>query len=323
MLQPTKYKVSTITATGKLNTLIDLPTFYQEAELVPFESRENGFVYIEYGIDKESTIFRGFNKKLLLPKKKKKKDGKRFDNQVTVILRYDTTQYVNVKVFKNGNVQMTGVKHIDRGEEVILKVEEQVRKIHLRGIEIAKTFMTLAGDNYKVCLINSDFRMGMQIRRDRLNKIVQTEYKIYSSFEPCTYPGVKILYCWNSDHGDGDGVCKCSCECKGKGTGRGEGQCKNITIAVFQSGCIIITGAQMYKQIDEAYQFICTLIQKHVDTLRKTLPVLAPTPALAPAPAQASGSTKGKESSRKKATVPKLTGAKSSIKQQKKKETVV
>lgn len=279
MLNPTKYKVSTITATGRLNTLVDLAAFYQEVELVPYESDETGFVYIEYGIEKTEYIYRGFNKKLIAPKKKKKdgKESKRFDNQVTVILRYEDGQYVNVKVFKNGNVQMTGVKRIDKGVAVIARVEEQIRRIHERGVAIVKTFNTLVGDTYKVCLINSDFRMGMQIRRDRLNKIVQNEYNIYSSFEPCTYPGVKIQYMWNSDHGNGDGVCRCNGGCgDGKGTGRGEGQCKKITIAVFQSGCIIITGAQMYVQIDDAYAFICGVVQKHKALLEKALPMMPP-----------------------------------------------
>lgn len=277
MLSPTKYKVSTITATGKLNTLIELPVFYQEVELVPFEVADQlGFVYIEYGLEKTSSIYRGFNKKLITPKKKKPgATTQRFDNQVTVILRWSHDQYVNVKVFKNGNVQMTGVKQIEQGKDVVAKVEEQVKRIHERGLAIAKTIHTLAADSYKVCLINSDFRMGMEIRRDRLNRIVQN-IGVYSSFEPCAYPGVKIKYCWNSDYGQGDGICRCSCECLGKGTGRGEGQCKNITIAVFQSGCIIITGAQMYRQIDDAYDFIVAIVNKHADTLKKVMPVLPP-----------------------------------------------
>jgi TATA-box binding protein (TBP) (component of TFIID and TFIIIB) len=272
---PTKYKVSTITATGSINSLIDLQVFYQEADIVPYESDESGFIYIEFGIRKAETVFRGFNKKMITPKRKKKK-SKRFDNQVTVILRTmlpgGTFAFVNVKVFKNGNVQMTGVKHIDQGQRVVDQVVEQVRRIHERGISVAATFDTIASSNYKVCLINSDFKMGLEIRRDRLNKIIQKEYNMYSSFEPCIYPGVKIQYCWNSDCGNGDGVCSCTCDCQGKGTGRGDGQCKKITIAVFQSGCIIITGAQSYGQIDDAYEFICKAVQKHKGDVQKIMP---------------------------------------------------
>ena len=293
-LAPTKYKVSTITATGSINSLIDLGSFYQETDIVPYDSNESGFIYIEFGIRKAETVFRGFNKKLISPKRKKKQ-SKRFDNQVTVILRTQlpgmsdgTFAFVNVKVFKNGNVQMTGVKHIDQGQDVIDKVIEQVNKIHGRGIPIAMTFHTIASSNYKICLINSDFRMGLDIRRDKLNTIVQKEYKMYSSFEPCIYPGVKIQYCWTSDCGNGDGICNCTCDCPGKGTGRGDGQCKKITIAVFQSGCIIITGAQSYIQIDDAYKFICKVVEKHRTEVQRIMPM--------PVPMLASASVSGKTS---------------------------
>lgn len=265
-----KYKVSTITATGCVNALIDLATFYSEVEIVPYFSEESGFVYIEYGLDKSKYVYRGYNKKLEVAKRKKK-TTKRFDNQVTVILRLGADQYINVKVFKNGNVQMTGVKQVEQGSQVIVKVIEQVTAMQERGVQVTSTVGALVGSNYKVCLINSDFKVNMDIKRDKLNKLVQTEYGIYCSFEPCIYPGVKIQYCWNTDIGEGNGVCSCSCECDGKGDGRGDGRCKKITIAVFQSGCIIITGAQKYEQIDDAYVFICDLLQKHAALLKKPL----------------------------------------------------
>lgn len=283
MTTPSYPKISTITATGSLNTVINLPAFYEHVDIVPYHSEELGFIYIEYGLGKDDTMYRGFNKKLDFPKRKRKA-SKRFDNQVTVILRYkfkdqEKVQQVNIKVFKNGNVQMTGVKEINQGEEVIEKLVDQIRSItdRLNIIrletkanidEVAHDIDLLKMTNYKICLINSDFRLGIEVKRDKLNKIIQNEYMIYSSFEPCIYPGVKIQYCWNSYYGN-SGQCKCSSDCLGKGNGFGEGQCKRITIAVFQSGCIIITGAQTYSQIDDAYKFICKVIDNHRVDIQK------------------------------------------------------
>lgn len=270
---PTAYKVSTITATGSLNSLIDLEVLYEHLDIVPYEQEDKtGFIFIEFGVRKSETIYRGFNKKLLTVNRKRKAK-KRFDNQVTVILRTnaaDSLQYVNIKVFKNGNVQMTGLKHIEQGHQVIDKVIDQIMSIQKNGNIVAETIDKIRKTNYKICLINSDFRMGLEIKRDKLNKLMQNEYGVYSSFEPCIYPGVKIQFCWNMEHGEiKNGVCECSCECEGKGTGQGEGQCKKITIAVFQSGCIIITGAQTYEQIDDAYAFICKAVQKHKKHIHK------------------------------------------------------
>ena len=41
------------------------------------------------------------------------------------------------------------------------------------------------------------------------------------------------------------GICKCDCNCNGKGEGLGIGDCKRVTIAVFNSGKIIITGGKI------------------------------------------------------------------------------
>ena len=58
-MNPTPYKVSTITATGSINSLIDLDIFYNEASLVKNEDDTEGVIYIEYGKNKSDTIFRG------------------------------------------------------------------------------------------------------------------------------------------------------------------------------------------------------------------------------------------------------------------------
>jgi TATA-box binding protein (TBP) (component of TFIID and TFIIIB) len=49
--------------------------------------------------------------------------------------------------------------------------------------------------------------------------------------------------------------------CTGKGNGCGDGDCKKVTIAVFKSGKVIITGGQNKDQIIESYRFITNFIQ--------------------------------------------------------------
>ena len=39
--------------------------------------------------------------------------------------------------------------------------------------------------------------------------------------------------------------------------------CRKITISIFQSGKIIITGARAIKQVDECYQFIINLLKRY------------------------------------------------------------
>ena len=279
---PTPYKISTITATGSISCNVNLNLFYKYIHVIDvndLNNKNDGYLYIEYGKKKAETFCKGFHKKMTVTRRKKQ-EGKRFDNQATVILRKyipesDEFHSANIKVFRNGNVQMTGLKHIEQGTWVINYLIQSIKEMDVKARAdnceelIVDDIHTMKPAAYQICLINSDFRIGFDIKRDKLCKILQTEYGVLSSYEPCIYPGVKVQYCWNEMHKPQSGVCSCIGPCHGKGTGFGDGKCKRITIAVFQSGCIIITGAQTCNQIDMAYDFICEAIHTHKEEIQK------------------------------------------------------
>ena len=82
------------------------------------------------------------------------------------------------------------------------------------------------------------------------------------------YPGVNCKYYWNKAYKDKEfeGKCYCTKKCNGKGSGNGEGDCKKITIACFQSGSVIITGARNKSQLEECYRFIKNFIDSNKET---------------------------------------------------------
>ena len=125
--------------------------------------------------------------------------------------------------------------------------------------------------DFKIVLINSDYYIGFNINREKLHNILYNKYQIYSSYEPCIYPGVNSKYYWNEDYfkNDYQGKCQCTVYCNGKGPGKGDGQCKKITISIFQSGSIIITGAHNHKQIITAYNFINNVINSDIQLIKK------------------------------------------------------
>lgn len=237
-------KISTITITASLNTLIDLDVFYQNVSIIQHTDitpDNDGFTYIEYGKKNENVIYcKGFHKKLTISHRKKK-TGKRFDNQITVILRlYISDKYdqANLKIFKNGNIQMAGVKSINHGNMIM-----EYMKNLLKSIKNITLTDSVEISNFKIQLINSDFKAGFTIKREKLYKLIQLEYSdVFCSFEPCIYPGVKIQY-------------------KIVETG------KHVTIAVFRSGCVIITGAREIDETDRAYKFIYDLLKKHKEEI--------------------------------------------------------
>ena len=123
-------------------------------------------------------------------------------------------------------------------------------------------------DNIKVELINSDFSTNFMINNTKLYKIVLGKCKAFASYEPNDYPGVKNKFYWNADnikHNRKQGKCYCEQKCikKGKKT-----PCNQITISVFQSGSVIITGAKSIQQIRDGYEYINTIFSENFNEIK-------------------------------------------------------
>lgn len=258
----TDYRISTITATGCINTEINLKTLFDIITVIDKNEDKVGVVYLEYGKNKFESITKGESVKKKV-KSRKEKQIKRFDNQATAIIKIYATElyYINMKIFKNGNIQMTGIKKIPDGITCINMLIDLIKE-NSNGNNIVSNLENINSSNYKIQLINSDFRVNLEIKRDVLYKIL-IYYDIVCSYEPCIYPGVKIQYFWNEAK---NGKCTCEEHCSTK---KKNSICKKITIAVFQSGCIIITGANTLDQVNDSYKFICSTIQSNLNLLFK------------------------------------------------------
>jgi TATA-box binding protein (TBP) (component of TFIID and TFIIIB) len=125
--------------------------------------------------------------------------------------------------------------------------------------------------NFNIVLINSDYKSNFRINQKKLHPLIVNKYKIFSTFEPTIYPGVKSMYYWNSDYHDYPvkGKCYCVKKCNGKGNGKGDGNCKKVTTAVFQSGSVLITGGRSMEQIQDGYAFINSILKNEFVNIRK------------------------------------------------------
>ena len=260
---PKPLRISTRTATSKINSTIDLKKLYDNLEI------NDNIKYIEYG----SEICKGESKKVL---SKKKKDNKKvFFNQITILIKLDYL-YNNIKLFNNGSISMTGVKSETIGRRSVELLFNKLIEIN-KKTELFNNKEPII-EFYKIVLINSDYDIGYEIKRSELHQILVNEYDIYSSYEPCIYPGVNSKYFWNKTYKNkslypNDGKCYCDKICTGKGTGIGNEQCKKVTISAFQSGSIIITGANSMEQITDCYNFISRILSNHHDLLKKDNPL--------------------------------------------------
>ena len=216
--------------------------------------------------------------------RRKRRQVQHFDNQCTLIYwsrdrkLAGSLRDINVKCFRNGKIQMTGVKSIEDGKRVLLHVAETVAAMEPRVI-LSQT--TPRASSYRVCLINSDFDLGILIKREALYNVLKSDLQLAAVYEPCGYPGVKLKFMWNQHHTSQNqsqqGVCRCTPACTGKGDGCGIGNCRKVTCLIFQSGCTIITGAHSYTQLDDVHNFMCGVLEEYRQDIERIRPATSET----------------------------------------------
>ena len=205
-------------------------------------------------------------------RQKKKKDNEHFYNSCSIIVKGALNiKCVNIKLFNNGKITLTGSKEEFDGYEASCVLLKEMKKdtdifIGMNKEDIIKLEIV----NYKITMINSDFDTNFKIDLLKLLNILNTkETDLFTKFNPEKYRGLIIGYYWNTCKEVQDGKCLCSLKCNGKGNGTGDGQCKKVTISIFKSGSIIITGGRLIKQIEDAYKLINTILKDNYHDIIK------------------------------------------------------
>jgi len=130
-------------------------------------------------------------------------DGRRIvqDNSST------PAREIHVKIFNTGKMEIPGILN----EEIFTQSREMILKVlrpllgedcdYIDGAAGANTPNFVPSSSVNV-LINSNFNVGFFINREKLHHILRSEkYNLNSSYDPCTYPGVKCKFYYNHDLG--------------------------------------------------------------------------------------------------------------------------
>lgn len=243
---PDDLNISTMTITCGFDTLINIQNVGKYMDL---DSKK--IVCVKYG--PSNSIIRT----LIKLKKKKKtttKNRKNFYNQATVIIAVSDGRYVNVKLFKNGSIQMTGCKSYENFTTVMKTLCETLKNKKyvydkLTKQFYSKTFVSNVENvtvdkilDLKIRMINSDFNIGFLINRKKLNEaLIKAGEK--SNFRPEMHSGVIIKYLYEEKD--------------------------TISIFVFESGAVIITGAKKREHLVEAYKYITAKLYENYDKIIK------------------------------------------------------
>ena len=243
-------KISTITLDCKLRTLVNVDKFAKNIDL-----REDGVVSVKFG-DRNNLAT---NRTIVVVKSKKKPSTKSFYNQVTILMKpmnNPSRNYINIKVFKNGSLQMTGCKDLNDFHNVtntLISILKAGKKINNKRIKFIEDADNIGIHDVNIRMINSNFKLDYKIDRKKLKELLKKNHGCYTKDTDIGY--VEYKYKPNGGH---------SCvNIKHK-----PDEHNKTSIFVFQTGAVIITGAKKINHIIMAYQFIQKILTRYYDEIK-------------------------------------------------------
>jgi TATA-box binding protein (TBP) (component of TFIID and TFIIIB) len=222
--------VSTISLTFHLNTHVNLD----------FISK-----YLELNINDICSVdYEGVKRTLREKKKNKKKKSDNFYNSITLEISPVVNKYINFKIFRNGGVQVAGCKNIKEANiainSLIKRLSENVA-VYCEDLKKLKdiqfVFSPIEINKLKINLINVNFKIDFNINREIFYQILLNN-NIESYYEKCKHAGVCIKFTPID-------------------------KIKPVSIFIFESGSIVITGSKNEKHIVESYNYITQLINNN------------------------------------------------------------
>jgi hypothetical protein len=253
---PNGVSISTMCAKCNLGTKVDLDNIYEHLKL-----NEDDILTVKVNKDKQRTILPVKVKKRRTTKKKSNGVSNPFYNQITIVVRVyegdkdviikngeknmEKIKKINVKLFKNGSIQISGVKKLKYTNRALNKLVYRLSEIN-DDIKFVEDYNNLAVYDFSIYMINSNYRINLHVNRKKLFDIL-TKKKIKSSYEKCIRACVIVKYCPKIKNKEE----------------------KEVSLFVFEKGNIIITGARNMEHIIESYNYMNNIILEHIDEIIK------------------------------------------------------
>ena len=182
---------------------------------------------------------------------KKKKGTDSFYNSFEIkmsIFDGSIISNTSIFIFENGKVKIAGAKTINTINKLIDEIIEIIKFVP-NSIENPDDFVA---ENIKISMVCSDFKIkpikddpdGWCLKQEDLKNILVNDYSVSATFSSLArYPGINCKYPSTIEPG------------------------KNVSLLIFRSGSIIITGGKHAQDILDSYNFIVDVITKNTNTL--------------------------------------------------------
>lgn len=188
---------------------------------------------------------------------------------------------VNAKVFHTGSVQLSGVCCPASGIAAVRLLRELCEASGVIDADAATPF-----GRYRTVNMNSTHALGYEVDRDALFQILKQK-GLLVLYDSTHYPGVNLKYFYNLHNHRRDGICHCN-EAGGadpaaskcisvRGCGNVVGRCRPVTVSIYNSGSILLTGTRNYAQLQEAFGFIEAVCSRNRDRVEARKFDLEPT----------------------------------------------
>lgn len=239
--------------------LVGIP-FYKEVIIKQInnpEARRNKF-------KDERKLTIGISKKDIITSKMKTKNA--FYNCFAITLRLWSTQYheIHVKVFNTGKLEIPGIVNAT----ILDNVKSTLLQILSPLLPKVVDFVETNEDNN--VLINSNFNCGFHVQREQLHHLLKTKYNIETSFDPCSYPGVKSKFYYNlqqPEEQQNGQIANSDRVMKRSELEDSKKYCE-VSFMVFRTGSCLIVGNCNEKILYKVYYFIRDILQKEYKNIR-------------------------------------------------------
>jgi hypothetical protein len=211
----------------------------------------------------------GLRKKDIISNRCKKKSA--FYNCFVIILRTivnGTFHEINTKVFNTGKIEIPGIQTKEMLENVLILLTSILKKINgYADLDYIK-------EKSETVLINSNFRCGYFINREKLYSILKYKYNIKCAYDPCSYPGILCEYYYeevgdtntkDKKIGKKEGTINMKEGCQKVGdtiTQKGVLTPLKVSFMIFRTGSILIVGKCEEDVLQHIYLFIKNLLER-------------------------------------------------------------
>lgn len=205
----------------------------------------------------------GISKKDILTTKMKTKNAFYNCFAITLRLRLEEFHEIHVKVFNTGKLEIPGIVN----SNILTNVKIHLLKILTPLLPNNLNFVETNADNN--VLINSNFNCGFHVQRDQLYNLLRNKYNIETSYDPCSYPGVKSKFYYNLQQSENsqNGQIANSDRMKRSELEDSEKYCE-VSFMVFRTGSCLIVGNCNEKILYKVYDFIRGVLQEEYRNIR-------------------------------------------------------